>query len=245
MHCCTLTNDGLHLILWSLSSLCNNVFCVHKAPTPISEWNSLLPHNLIPHRCYDLGEWFFIAHGVEGSLSGLTNALEEITYLVSRLLHTEFPSLFPINPTMASWSTPSSFSILYWFCLQNCTVRAVYKNRVSPDQLMNHSFLSHNVYARRGITPCAGMHKYELFWDIPPLHTLQNSDTILCCILICQTWHRAYLELLCEWKSRNTRIRFLSIRVVDFVKDNESAASTISISASPLACTTLHPFWHN
>ena len=156
MHCCTLTNDGLHLSLWSLSSLCNNVFCVHKAPTPISEWNSLLPHNLIPHRCYDLGEWYFIAHGVEGSLYGLTNALE-ITYLVSRLPHTEFPSLFPINATMASWSTPSSFSILYWFCLQNCivtmSVRAVYKNRVSPDQLMNHSFLSHTVYARRGITP--------------------------------------------------------------------------------------------
>ena len=247
MHCCTLTNDGLHLILWSLSSLCNNVFCVHiKASTPISEWNSLLPHNLIPHRCYDLGEWYFIAHGVEGSLYGLTNALEEITYLVSRLLHTEFPSLFPINATMASWSTPSIFSILYWFCLQNCTVRAVYKNRISPDQLMDHSFLSHN-YTRRDVVShhvqaCANMSCFEISLPNTLFRTVIRYSVVFWFV---RPDVEPILNTLWVEKEKHQKIYILSIRVVDFVKDNETAASTISISAYPLACTTLHPFLHN
>ena len=44
-------------MLWSLSSyviMQHNVLCVRKVPTPISDWNELLAHNLIPHPCYDL-----------------------------------------------------------------------------------------------------------------------------------------------------------------------------------------------
>ena len=107
---CTVVHWQMMVFIWFYDH-CHHYVTMFFVFIKLSEWNSLLPHNLIPHRCYDLGEWYVIAHGVEGSLYCLTNALEEITYLVSRLLHREFPSLFPINATMASWSTPSIFSI--------------------------------------------------------------------------------------------------------------------------------------
>ena len=116
--------------------------------------------------------------------------------MVSRLLHREWPSLFPINAIIAFWPTLSIFSIL-WFCLQNYTVCAVYKNWVSPDQLLDHSFLSHTVYARRSITPyvkacCANMSCFEISL---PTHS-SEKDTMQCCLLICQIWSRACFEQL-------------------------------------------------
>ena len=48
-----------------------------------------------------------------------------------------------------------------------------------------------------------------------------------------------------EFANKDQNICIIYIGEVDFVEGDETAASTTSISASSLACTTLHPFWHN
>ena len=86
---------------------------------------------------------------------------------------------------------------------------------------------------------CECMRKDELFSDITPQHTLHM---IQCCLLICQPDVEPILYTFWVEKEKHQKICIVSIRVVDSVKDDETAASTISISAYPLACTTLHPF---
>ena len=100
---CTLAMDDLQQILWGWVLLCHqrqqNVLCVRKAPSPISGIHSFI----IPHPCHDLevGPERMVFHStwrVGGSFSGLTNAFEEITFLVSTSLRREcrdWPSLPP------------------------------------------------------------------------------------------------------------------------------------------------------
>ena len=98
--------------------------------------------------------------------------------------------------------------------------------------------VSHHVKA------CANMSCFEI--ALTTQHTLQNIDMIQCCVFwIVRPDLEPILNTLWVEKEKHQNICILSIRVVDFVKCDETAASTISRSASPLACTTLHPCWHD
>ena len=162
---CTLAMDDLQQILWGWVLLCHhrqqNVLCVRKAPSPISGIHSFI----IPHPCHDLevGPERMVFHStwrVGGSFSGLTNAFEEITFLVSTSLRREcrdWPSLPPTSATMAFWPTSSMFSIL-WFCLQNSTAQSTRTGSLLINFWIK-GFFPIPAYARRGITPCKGMCK--------------------------------------------------------------------------------------
>ena len=144
-------------------------------------------------------------------------------------LHREWPFLFPINAIIAFWPTPSIFSIL-WFCLQNWTVCAVYKNWVSPDQLLDHSFLSFHIPYMRDVASHHNMWRHAAqIWPVLSYHsqhTLQNKTR--CNVVF---WFvRSEVEPILNntlWVEKEKHHCILSIRVVDFVKDDETAASTI------------------
>ena len=112
---------------------------------------------------------------------------------------------------------------------------------------MDHSFLSHN-YTRRDVVShhvqaCANMSCFEISLPNTLFRTVIRYSVVFWFV---RPDVEPILNTLWVEKEKHQKIYIyiLSIRVVDFVKDNETAASTISISAYPLACTTLHPFWH-